>query len=141
MSILIISFKVWIITRTSNEKANELTKNAILCQNLAIFYRQKLAFLFQMQEKLKVHRSSELNFLRSSFIAYDSHVRIIWLHAVVFSRYDILHFRDNFHLLNVIQWNYLKTAFILSIVQIQQACKFPNFCLQKISKKIDLKVS
>ena len=27
----------------------------------------------------------------SYFIAYDSHVKIVWLHVVVFSEHDILH--------------------------------------------------
>ena len=34
----------------------------------------------------------------SSFIVDDSHVKIVWLHVVVFSEHDILHFLDNFHL-------------------------------------------
>ena len=43
---LIISYKILIITRLSNEKANKLTIYAILCRNVTIFYRQKLASLF-----------------------------------------------------------------------------------------------
>ena len=57
-----------------------------------IFYRKKLASVFQVQEKLKACRSSELNFLSSCIIANDSHVKIVWLHVVVFSEHDILHF-------------------------------------------------
>ena len=81
-----------IITGISNEKINELTIYGILCRNMTMFYRQELASLFQVQEKLNERRSSKLNFLSSCFIAYDSHVKIVWLHVVVFSEYDILHF-------------------------------------------------
>ena len=96
--ILIISYKMLIITRISNEKTNELTISEKLCWNVTIFYRQELASLFRLQEKLKACWSSKLNFSSSSFIADDSHVKIIWLHAVAFSKHDILHFWGNVHL-------------------------------------------
>ena len=51
--ILIILHKMKSITGISNETRNELTKYAILYQNVSIFYRQELASLFQVQEKLK----------------------------------------------------------------------------------------
>ena len=51
--ILIISYKMLIITRISNEKTNELTMYGILCWNVTIFYRLELASLIQVQEKLK----------------------------------------------------------------------------------------
>ena len=73
--------------------------NVILCQNITIFYRQKLASLFQVQEKLKACRNAKWNFLSSCFIAEDSHVKIVGLHVVVSSKHDILHFWDNVHLL------------------------------------------
>ena len=76
----------------SNEKINELTIYEILCQNITIFYQQELASLFQVQEKLKACRNSKLKFLSSCFTANDSHVKIVWLHVVVFSEHDILHF-------------------------------------------------
>ena len=81
-----------IITGIFNEKTNELTIYGILCQNVTIFNRQELASFFQVQEKLKACRNSKLNFLRSCFIANDSHVKIVWLHIVVFSEHDLLHF-------------------------------------------------
>ena len=71
-----------IITGTSNEKSNELTIYGKLCRNVTIFYRQELASLFQVQEKLKGCRSSKLNFSSSCFITDDSHVTIVWLHHV-----------------------------------------------------------
>ena len=37
-------------------------------------------------------------FSSSCFIADNSHVKIVWLHVAVFSKHDILHFWDNFHL-------------------------------------------
>ena len=64
----------------------------ILCQNVTIFYRQELSSLFQGQEKLKACRNSKLNFSSSGLIAYDSHVKTVWLREVVFSEHDILHF-------------------------------------------------
>ena len=81
-----------IITGISNEKTNELTIYEILCQDVTIFYRQELASLFQVQEKLKACRSSKLNFSGSCFIADYSHMKIAYLHIVVFREHDILHF-------------------------------------------------
>ena len=96
--ILIISYKTLIITGISIEITNELTIYGILCWNVAVFYRQELVSLFQVQEKLKACRSSKLNFSSSCFIADDSHIKIVWLRTVVFSEHDILHFWDNVHL-------------------------------------------
>ena len=56
------------------------------------FTRQELASLFQVQEKLKTCKNSKLNFSSSCFIANDSHVKIVWLHIVVFSEHELLHF-------------------------------------------------
>ena len=36
-----------------NETTNELTIYTILCRNVTIFYREELAFLLQLQEKLR----------------------------------------------------------------------------------------
>ena len=46
--ILIVSYKMLIITGISNEKTNEITIYWILCQNVTTFYRQELASLFQV---------------------------------------------------------------------------------------------
>ena len=70
--ILIISYKRSIITRISNEITNGLIIYAILCRNVAIFYREELASLFQVQEKLKASMNSKWNFWSSCFIANDS---------------------------------------------------------------------
>ena len=96
--ILIISYKTLIITGISNEKTNELTIYRTLCWNVTKFYLKELVSLFQVQEKLKACRSSKLNFSSSGFIADDSHIKIVWLHIVVFSKHYILHFWDNVHL-------------------------------------------
>ena len=96
--ILIVSYKMLIITGIYNEKTNELTLYEISWRNITIFFRQELASLFQVQEKLKACKKSKLNFSSSCFIANDSHVKIVWLHVVVFSEHDILHFWDNVHL-------------------------------------------
>ena len=96
--ILIISYKMLIITGISNEKTTELTIYGKLCWNFTIFYRQELASLFQLQGIMKVCRSSKLNFSSSCFIVDDSHIKIVWQHVVVFSEHDILHFLYNVHL-------------------------------------------
>ena len=44
--IVIISYKMLFIKGVSNEKTNELIIYEILCQNVTIFYQQKLAPLF-----------------------------------------------------------------------------------------------
>ena len=51
--VVIILYKMLIITGKSSEKTNELTIYGTLCQNVTIFYRQELASLFQVQEKIK----------------------------------------------------------------------------------------
>ena len=51
-----------IITGISDEATNELTIYAILCRNVTVFYRQQLASLFQVQEKLKACRNSRQKF-------------------------------------------------------------------------------
>ena len=50
------------ITEISNETRNKLTIYGVLCRNVTIFYRQELASLFQVQEKLKTCRNSKRNF-------------------------------------------------------------------------------
>ena len=80
------------------KKTNELAIYGVLCRNVKTFYRQELPSLFQMQENLKAGKSSKLNFLSNCFSADDSHVKIVWLHIVVFSEHDIFHFYDNVHL-------------------------------------------
>ena len=97
MRILIILYKILIITGKSNEKTNELNIYGILCRNVTIFYQQELAYLVQPQRKSKACRSSKLNFSSSCFIADDSQVKIAWLLVVVFSEYHIFHFWDNVH--------------------------------------------
>ena len=66
--------------------------HGISCRNVTVFYRQELASLFQVQQKLEEWRSSKLNFSRSYFIANDSHVKVVWLHVAVFSEHEILQF-------------------------------------------------
>ena len=81
-----------IITGVSNEAINELTIYAILCRQVTIFYRQELASLFLVQEKLKTYRSSSGKPSSSCFITDDNHIKIIWLQVVVFTEYNIFHF-------------------------------------------------
>ena len=127
--ILIVSYKMLIITRISNEKTNELTIYGLLCQNVTTFYRQELASLFQAQENLKACRNSKSNFSSCCFIANDSRVKIAWLHVVVtyLHGYIFCIFEIMFICLNIIQWKYLKTALIISITQIKPVYKFSNF--------------
>ena len=61
------------------------------------FYRQELLSLFQVRGNLKTCRNSVKNFSSSCFIEFASHVKLVWLHVVVFSEH-ILRFRDNAHL-------------------------------------------
>ena len=95
---LIISNKILIIRKISNEKTNQLAIYGILYRNVTIFCRQELDNLFQVQEKLKTCRSSKLNFLSNWFIVDDSHVKIVWLHLVNLSEHDIRHYCENVHL-------------------------------------------
>ena len=52
--ILIISYKMLIITEISNEKTSELNIYGVLCRNFKAFYQLELDLLFLVQEKLKV---------------------------------------------------------------------------------------
>ena len=63
--ILIISYKMSIITRISNETRNEITIYAKSCRSVTVFYWKELASLFQVQEKLKTCKDSKWNFLSS----------------------------------------------------------------------------
>ena len=58
-------------------KTNELSLCGTLCRNVTKFYRQELASLFKVQEKLKACRSSKLNFSSSYFIVDVRHVKIL----------------------------------------------------------------
>ena len=94
---LIVSYKMLIITGISNENKwiNHIWNIMSKRHNI---YRQELACMFQVQEKLKACKNSKLNFSSSCFTANDNHEKIIWLHVVVFSQHDILHIWDNVHL-------------------------------------------
>ena len=73
--ILIILYKMLIITGISNEKTNKLIICGILCQNVTILYLQVLGSLFQVQEKFKACRNLKLNFSSSCFITDNSRVK------------------------------------------------------------------
>ena len=111
MQILIILYKTIIIKRISNESKNELTIYAILCRNVPIFYRQELAFLFKVKEKLKTYRNLKWNFSSSCFITHDSHVKVLWLNVIVFTEYYILHFWNHAHLLKYYPVKVLQNCF------------------------------
>ena len=52
----------------------------------------RTSFFISSAEKLKACRDSKLTFLSSCFIVNDRHLKIVWLHEVVFREYDIFHF-------------------------------------------------
>ena len=97
--ILIISCIILIITVISNETTIESTIYAKLCRNVAIFYQQERASLFQVKEKFKACGSLKWGFSSSCFMTGDSHLKLISLHAVVFNENAILCFPNNVHLL------------------------------------------
>ena len=103
------------------KKTNELTIYGILCQNFRIFNRQELAFLFQVQEKLKACKNSKLDFLSSCFIADDRHVKFVWLREVVLSEHDNLHFGENMHLFKHYPVKITQNSFISS-TYLNQTC-------------------
>ena len=51
--ILIISYKMSIITGISNETTNESTIYAILCRNITISYRQRISFVISSPGKIE----------------------------------------------------------------------------------------
>ena len=59
---------------------------------MTIFYRQELAYLVQVQEKLKAYKNSKSNFPSSCVIVDDSHVIVVWLDEVVFNKHEISYF-------------------------------------------------
>ena len=82
-------------TGISNEKkkqTNELALFGISYPNIIILYRLKLGHLFQVQEKMKACRNSNLNVSSSRFIANGSHVNTVSLFVVVFNELKISHF-------------------------------------------------
>ena len=54
--ILIISYKILVVTEISNEKTDELTMYRMLCQNITIFYRKELVFFFQCKKIESFHK-------------------------------------------------------------------------------------
>ena len=74
-----------------------------------MFYWQKIACLFQVQEKLRTCWNLKISFSNSRFIAGDSDVNVISSHTAVFNENVVLCFSDNEQLL------------IHSFVQIKQA--------------------
>ena len=97
--ILIISCKIWVMTVISNKKPIELTIYVKLCRSVTIFNRQELAFVFQIQEKLRAVEFKIKVFSSNYFIANDSHMKIIYSYTVVFNVQVVFYFWDNFHLL------------------------------------------
>ena len=100
-TVVIVLYEMLIITGISNEKTI-YSIYEILCRSVTIFYQQELASLFQMQEKLKTCRSLVWT-------------RVVWTFRVAIycrwwpwlRKHDILHYWDNVHCLNIIQWKYL----------------------------------
>ena len=101
--ILIILYKILIITGISNGEKKCINHIWNITHNVTKFYRQKLGSLFQVREKLKACRNSKLNFSSSCLISEDSHVKTESLQVVVFSEHDILHFEVMLICLNIIQ--------------------------------------
>ena len=54
----------------------------------------KISFFIWTSGKIEGMQDSKLNFSSSCFNADDSHVKIVWLHAVTFSENDVLYFWD-----------------------------------------------
>ena len=80
------------ITVISNETTNELTIYAKLRRNVTVFYREQLASLCQVQEKLRACGNSKQSFSSSCFIADASHIKIISSHTAVFNENAALYF-------------------------------------------------
>ena len=98
-------------------------------------------FFISSAGKIESLHEFKLNFLSSCFIVDGSHVKIVWLHVVVFNEHDICIFEIMSHCLHIIPWNYLKTSSILLITQVKPAYKFQDFRLHYTGKKTDLKFS
>ena len=125
--VLIISYKLSIITGISNEKTNELTIYAIVCQNVTKFCHQELASFFQVREKLKACSNSKWNFSSSFFIADDSQIKTARLHVVVFSEHDIFNFWDNVHLLKYYPLKVTQNFFNSFSCSYQTGMQVPKF--------------
>ena len=63
----------------------------------SLFYRQELASLFQVQEKLKTWINSKRNVSSSCFITDDSYLKIVPPNVVVFTEDGLLYFWDNYY--------------------------------------------
>ena len=63
----------------------------------SLFYRQELASLFQVQEKLKTWINSKRNVSSSCFITDDSHLKIVPPNVAVFTEDGLLYFSDNYY--------------------------------------------
>ena len=56
------------------------------------------SFFISSAGKIGSVQEFKIKISSSCFVANDSRVKIVWLHVVVFSEYDTLHFWDNVHL-------------------------------------------
>ena len=98
--ILIILYKMLMITRISDEKNKWISHNQILniIPKRHNILPTRTSFFIQVQKKSKACWSSKLNFSSSCFIVGKSYLNILWLHVVGFSKHDILLYWDNIHL-------------------------------------------
>ena len=84
-------YKILNITQIYHETRNKLIIYAVLCRNVAIFYQQKLASLFQVQEKIENVQEFKVKLFEWLFTD-DSQIKIIWLHVVVVTEHGLLYF-------------------------------------------------
>ena len=55
-------------------------------------YRTRTSSFISSTGKIEIVQDFKMELSSSCFIANDSHVKITWVHAVVFQEHDILHF-------------------------------------------------
>ena len=79
--------------------------------------------------------------LSSCFIADDNHVKIVWLHVVVFSEHVILHFRDNAHLSKYYPVKVSQNCFYSFNCSSETGVQVCKFSFAAESKSINLKFS
>ena len=52
----------------------------------------RTSFFISIAGKIENVQEFKMKLFESLFIADDSHINIVWLHIIVFSEHDILHF-------------------------------------------------
>ena len=112
-----------IITGIFDETRNKLTIYSTLCRNI-IFLLTKISFFISSAGKMENVQEFNVKLFEQLFTD-DNHIKIVWLHVIVFTEHDLLlaFLRQCPFVKSLTSESALKLLLILSIAQIKQTYK------------------